>query len=285
MGKLFFVVTLSAQSETLTKVSSADRSATLTKPSGRRSDHELQLARRIDWRFLLPEPYLRRVVYLGPETGDLPAALKHFSESLRINAVAENGSFDLVVLRLREASCLAKADALLAPGGFLYWEMKPLPWTASLRNFKKRSLRQLSRSISTAFYGSGIEWAAEEMDEYDPAKMPHKPRFSTETENGSRGEGAGLQQNVLNLFRDHVATLEQLGFSDIQMHWQRPNFEACLEIIPMNASAALDYAFSRPRSDWASRLKFAAGRVMMQTGLLAHWAPCFSVIARKGKTI
>jgi hypothetical protein len=49
----------------------------------------------------------------------------------------------------------------------------------------------------------------------------------------------------------------------------------------MNDAAALDYAFSRPRSDWASRLKFAAGRVMMQTGLLAHLTPCFSLIARK----
>jgi hypothetical protein len=276
---------LSTQTEILTPTSRvAERPNVSTKRAAGRSDHELQLARRIDWRFLLPEPYLRRVVYLGPETGALPAALKQFSESLRINAVEKNGSFDLVVLRLREASSLAKADALLAPGGFLYWEMKPVAWAASLQNIIKRVPRLLPRSISGLFFGSGAAWAVDETKEYDLVKMPHKPRFSTETTKGSRGKGAGLQQNVLNLFHDHVAALERLGFGDIQMHWQRPNFEACLEMIPMN-DAALDYAFSRPRSDLASRLKFAAGRVMMQTGLLAHLVPCFSLIGRKGKTI
>lgn len=210
---------------------------------------------------------MRRVVYLGPETGNLPEALKHFCESLRLNAVEKNGSFDLVVLRRREASSLAKADALLAPGGFLYWEMKPLEWAASWRYFKKHIPRFLPRSVSGIFHGSETEWAADETKENDLVKMPH---YET-----------GLQKNVLNLFHDHVDTLERLGFRDIQMHWQRPNFETCLEIIPMNDRVALDYAFSRPRSDLANRLKFAAGRVMMQTGLLAHLTPCFSLIARK----
>jgi hypothetical protein len=262
---------LSTQTEILTSASQfVDKPKAATKPAASRSDHELQLARRIDWRFLLPEPYLRRVVYLGPETEDLPAALKHFSESLRVNAVEKNGSFDLVVLRLREASSLAKADALLAPGGFLYWEMKPLEWAASIQNILKRIPSLLPRSVSGVFYGSGTEWAAADAKENGLATVPHK-------------KGLRLQQNVLNLFHDHVAALERLGFGDIQMHWQRPNFEACLEIIPMNDAAALEYAFSRPRSDWASRLKFAAGRVMMQTGLLAHLTPCFSLIARKIK--
>ncbi len=266
-----FIVILLTDNEILIPVSAiAGEPAASMKRAGRRSDHELQLARRIDWRFLLPEPYLRRVVYLGPETGNLPAALKHFSESLRINAVEKNGSFDLVVLRLREASSLAKADALLAPGGFLYWEMQPLEWAASLQNIIKRIPRFLPRSLSGVFYGSETEWAAADAKGNDLATAPHK-------------KGLRLQQNVLELFRDHVAALERLGFGDIQMHWQRPNFEACLEIIPMNDSAALDYVFSRPRSDWASRLKFAAGRMMMQTGLLAHLTPCFSLIARKIK--
>ncbi|MGH7492825.1 MAG: hypothetical protein ACREOO_10560, partial [bacterium] len=84
-----------------------------------------------------------------------------------------------------------------------------------------------------------------------------------------------------NLFRGHIDTLTRLGFRDIEMYWLRPNFEACLEIIPMHDPVALDYAFTCPRSDWASRLKFAAGRMMMQTGMLARLTPCFSLIARK----
>jgi len=193
------------------------------------------LARRIDWRFLLPEPYLRRVAYLGPERGTLPAALKHFSESFRIISSNDAGNFDLVVLRLRDVSDLAKANKLLVSGGFLYWETKPLNWAAALQH------RTNGKHVST------------------PKRW----------------------QRVPNLFHDHVQALARLGFQDIQIHWQRPNFEGCLEIIPMNETIALDYAFGRPRSDLASRVKFAAGKLMMQTGLLAHLTPCFSLIGRK----
>jgi len=225
----------------------------------RRSDHDLQLARRIDWRFLLPEPYLRRVAYLGLETGTLPAALKHFSESFTIfspSAETAPANFDLVVLRLRDVPNLTKANRLLVSGGFLYWEMKPITWQAFFRGI-----------IS----GPHPWWAAVEANESGVSTVPLK--------------GTGLQpqnkwRRTLCLFHDRIAALERLGFGDIQLHWQRPNFAACLEIIPVNETT-LDYAFSRPRSDLASRVKFAAGRVMMQTGLLAHLAPCFSLIARK----
>lgn len=178
---------------------------------------------------------MRRVAYLGPESGTLPAALKHFSESFQIISVNETGKFDLAVLRLRDVPDLAKANKLLVSGGFLYWEMKPIKWAAALRH------RTNGKHVST------------------PKRW----------------------QRVPNLFHDHVEALERLGFQDIQIHWQRPNFEGCLEIIPMNEATALDYAFGRPRSNWASRFKFAAGKVMMQTGLLAHLTPCFSLIAKK----
>jgi len=140
-----------------------------------------------------------------------------------------------VVLRLRDASDLAKANKLLVSGGFLYWEMKSVNWAASLR---------------------------------------HRT-------NGKADSTPKRWRRVPNLFHEHVAALERLGFADIQIHWQRPNFEGCLEIIPMHEATALEYAFGRPRSDLASRVKFAAGKVMMQIGLLAHLMPCFSLLARK----
>jgi len=227
---------LATHNAILTTISLAsNKAATLESKTARRSDQDLQLARRIDWRFLLPEPYLRRVAYLGPESGTLPTALKHFSESFQIISADENARFDLVVLRLREISDLAKANKLLAPGGFLYWEMKAVNWAASLRH----------RS------------------------------------NGKADSTPKRWRRVPNLFHDHVEALERLGFQDIQIHWQRPNFEGCLEIIPMNDTTALDYAFGRPRNDLASRVKFAAGKAMIQTGLLAHLTPCFSLLARK----
>lgn len=247
---------MSIPTETLAPASRAAEELKISAASTpRRSDHELQLARRIDWRFLLPEPYLRRVAYFGPETGTLPAALRHFSESFTIispSAGSTTTHFDLVVLRLREATDLAKAHALLMRSGLLYWEMKPLKWPTFFR-----------RLISSR----RPSWAAAEATDRSLSAVPHK--------------GAGLQQNVLKLFRDDVGALERLGFQNIQMHWQRPNFEACLEIIPMN-DLTLDYTFSRTRSDLASRMKFAAGRMMMKTGLLSCLTPCFSLIARKG---
>ena len=200
-----------------------------------RSDQDLQLSRRIDWRFLLPEPHLRRVAYFGPESGTLPSALKHFSEAFQVISENQTGAFDLVVLRLREISDLGKANELLAHGGFLYWEMKPVNWTAAL----------LYRA------------------------------------NGKSDSMPKRWQRVPNLFHEQVEALQRLGFQDIQIHWQRPNFDGCLEIIPMQEATALDYAFGRPRSDLASRVKFAAGKMMMQTGLLAHLEPCFSLLAKK----
>jgi hypothetical protein len=215
----------------------AVESKTSREASPRRSDQELQLARRIDWRFLLPEPYLGRVAYSGPETGSLPTALKHFSQSFKfISPSAENPAvyFDLVVLRLRAAADLAKAHALLVPGGFLYWELKPLPWAALLQQHR-----------------NGADHA-----------MPKRWR------------------RVPNLFQSQTENLARLGFGDIELYWQRPNFEACLEIIPMD-DWALDYTFSRTRSDLVSRLKFAAGRTMLKSGVLSCLTPCFSLIARK----
>jgi hypothetical protein len=207
------------------------------KPAARRSDHELQLVRRIDWRFLLPEPYLRRVAYFGPAKGALPSALEHFSESFQNISSPKKAKFDLVVLGLRDAPDLEKAHTLLAPGGFLYWEMKPVSLSVAWRHLMNRDV-ETSQAASKRW-----RW-------------------------------------VLNLFGEHIDALERLGFGDIQLHWHRPNFEACLEMIPMH-EPALDYTFSRTRSDLASRLKFAAGRVMMQSGLLAHLTPCFSIIGRK----
>lgn len=180
---------------------------------------------------------MRRVAYFGPANGTLPAALEHFSESFQNISSPKKAKFDLVVLCLRDVPDLEKAHNLLAPGGFLYWEMKPISLAVAWR--------QLINGEAGADHTASKRW-----------------------------------RWALNLFCNHIDALERLGFGDIQLHWQRPNFEACLEMIPLN-ELALDYTFSRTRSDLASRLKFAAGRVMMQSGLLAHLAPCFSLVARK----
>lgn len=94
-------------------------------------DRSLQDVRRLDWRFLLPEPRLGRVAYLGPEDGALLAALREWSETLTVvpapdhaaHGPAREASFDLVVAPSPGSRTLAYASALLRPGGWLYCEL------------------------------------------------------------------------------------------------------------------------------------------------------------------
>ncbi|MEK7727846.1 MAG: hypothetical protein AAB354_05490 [candidate division KSB1 bacterium] len=95
-----------------------------------RSDSALQLSRRLDWRFLLPEPSLRRVAYFGAAQNSLAQALQHFSETLSLFAPEEAAPaphaarFDLVVLAEPTFAQLEAAVLALAPGGYVYAEVQ-----------------------------------------------------------------------------------------------------------------------------------------------------------------
>lgn len=86
-----------------------------------------QTIRRLDWRFLLPDPALGRVAYLGPASDSLAAALRASGAALTVItgplADADRAAFDTVVAvdPLRES--LAAAADLLCPGGWLYAEV------------------------------------------------------------------------------------------------------------------------------------------------------------------
>jgi hypothetical protein len=231
----------------------ADHVSVLTPPGRRRSDSDLQLVRRIDWRFLLPDPQLRRVAYLGPGEGTLLTALQRFSESVEIfssdsqaaQLLGRQCHFDFAVLRWRRWADLEAAYKLLAPNGYLYWEIERSSWRdiisrgeTSRRDKEHRSLQNIKK---------------------------RKNRW----------------RRSLGLVRHCLTAAERLGLDHIEIHWHRPNFEAGLEIIPMHDPAALNYAFSRPRSDLASRLKLASGRYMLKAGLLSRLVPCFSLTGRK----
>ena len=81
--------------------------------------------------------------------------------------------------------------------------------------------------------------------------------------------------------RDYIRAVERLGFDDIQVNWHRPDFESCLEMIPLTDEMALRFAFARRHESVGKRLKFAAGRLLMSIGLLSRLVPCFSIVARK----
>ena len=86
-----------------------------------------QLTRRLDWRFLLPDPHLRRVVHLGPRASTLARALQTFSDTVAFCGAEEEPRIepDLIVA---EAATLQEVEAVLprlGPRGWLYWELRP----------------------------------------------------------------------------------------------------------------------------------------------------------------
>jgi hypothetical protein len=88
-------------------------------------EKKLHLVRRLDWRFLLPNPNLARVVYLGQPDSELTTALQHFANYFEIlhSDTPSRRPFDLAVVHSpRIADAIAAFD-LIGDGGFLYWEI------------------------------------------------------------------------------------------------------------------------------------------------------------------
>ena len=212
----------------------------------------LRISRRIDWRFLLPYPELRRVAYIGSKEGNLFNVLKMFSASLsfislhNLNLYKEkkNQSFDLVVAHSVSRKLIKKCVSLIKPSGSLYWEMDRL----KRLNFLKREIKNWKRNIK-------------ESRDYEKLNS----------------------LTILRSAKFYSLYLEQLGFYNIELNWHRPNFDACLEIIPLNDSKALNYVFSKPSSNLAGNTKLLFGRFIQKSGILPFVVPCFSIVASKNK--
>ena len=91
------------------------------------SSTDLELVRRLDWRFLLPDPSLGAVAYLG-KPGLLLQALETFSTSVTVLAAEPSpdwraGKFDVLVVPGANTDLLRAAAKVLQPGGFLYAEL------------------------------------------------------------------------------------------------------------------------------------------------------------------
>jgi hypothetical protein len=113
-------------------------------------DALLQASRRVDWRFLLPEPDLGRVAYIGATDRGLVESLGLFSAELTVlqSAVSANGQaapYDLVVLRDPSTDELETARSLLSARGWVYVEVE-----SSLRRMQalaSRSARGYARAL------------------------------------------------------------------------------------------------------------------------------------------
>lgn len=102
------------------------------------ADARLQASRRLDWRFLLPDPALGRVAYVGAAQPALIEALQLLAAQVDLWTAASSGAenalpgspdaYGLVVAHAPAAGAfeatLRQAAALLRPGGTLYLETR-----------------------------------------------------------------------------------------------------------------------------------------------------------------
>lgn len=96
----------------------------LTMALSSNSDARLQASRRVDWRFLLPDPRLGRVAYIGSASENLLDALHQFSDSLSLLETLDTTGdlYDLVVVCEPSHELLRAASGAVKPGGALYAE-------------------------------------------------------------------------------------------------------------------------------------------------------------------
>jgi hypothetical protein len=120
---------------------------TMTEPTSACSDDAwaLALARRADWRFLLPQPRLGRVAYLAPHDPALAAALSLVSDVLELAAAPETASrHDVVVLTRGRRRHIPGARALLRQGGWLYAEVPGPVARAWIRALRRSGFEEVS---------------------------------------------------------------------------------------------------------------------------------------------
>jgi hypothetical protein len=202
-------------------------------------DASLQIARRIDWRFLLPNPRLGHVAYIGPSHRTLLPALDQFSTSLTHVSLSDQiglsqsapASFELVIVHSQSLAAVQKAHTLLMTDGYLYWEIDRRGGFAPLCGLTQRR--------------------------------------------------EGQKRWIVRPVHHNLAVLERLGFGNIEVHWHRPSFESCHEILPLYDRCALAYMFSQQREGLADRIRLVAGRFLLETGWLPWCVPCVSIVACK----
>ncbi len=77
--------------------------------------------------------------------------------------------------------------------------------------------------------------------------------------------------------------LGTIGYSDVTVHWHRPNFEHCLDLVPLADSNALQHVFQRNQSNFKGKVISALGMLLQRLRLVALLTPCVSFVARKSQ--
>ncbi len=204
-------------------------------------DHLLQVSRRLDWRFLLSNPDLGNVAYLGPEDDSLVDALHLFCQtftqikSLQLSNTRLN-DFDLVVIKNPSNQSLEMSAQLLKPSGYLFIETYGWSRVDKPRLFLKYCYDLLRRR----------EYSGQ------PCSLPHIK-----------------------------TVIRRFGFQSIHTYWHWPNFESCTRIIGLDDTDSRTLAFSFQENGIQLYLKKALLSGLFRPGWVQYWVPYFSIIARK----
>lgn len=91
-------------------------------------EERLALSRRIDWRFLLPNPTLDNAASVGRCDKSLRSALELFSPTTEFHesatSLSQGREFDLVVLSSSRAADVEQVAPRITPGGSIYIEVR-----------------------------------------------------------------------------------------------------------------------------------------------------------------
>ena len=123
-------------------------------------DRLLAAARRLDWRFLLPDPRLGRVLYVGDAAGPVPESLRMLSGSLTATSNPPGQglepSFDVAVVCGPTTDALQIAARALRPGGVLYVEVEPRAVRPRRRTLRAAAVQAELRRLGLS--GIGVAW-------------------------------------------------------------------------------------------------------------------------------
>jgi aminoglycoside phosphotransferase len=125
-------------------------------------DAVLEAARRVDWRFLLADPRLGRVLLVGDVAGPELEALRVFSESVTVTstpAAQDLGSaFDVAVVRQPTRLALQVAARALTADGVLYVEVEPRTFRGRRRSLRPAAVRAALESLDLRSIAPAWHW-------------------------------------------------------------------------------------------------------------------------------
>lgn len=241
---------------------------------GPSNDTLLQLSRRIDWRFLLPDPELGRVACFGASDELLVSALKRFSAALTLVEVdapplhackrrLQHGAGGQEVFQGGQALPETRPSAYeVFQGGFA----RPAAYDVVVAHIPSPEL--LQRAAASVQPGGFLYVEARRLSAFKAVWSAWNRRNAP--------QAPGRQHP-----RHYMRALEQYGMVDIAAYWHWPGFTTATEIIPLADQTALLNAFKRRRHSRRMRLKPLIGRWLLQTGGLMQLVRCFSIVARR----